>query len=263
MPFLEELDREIEKLRAEGEAAARREAHAPEGKLRASIVNGKLRFYLRKNSADHNGTYLSQDEGELIRKLAQHEYDQLFIQFNAEMLDALMKIRDKYSVAPCDKAAARLAPGKLSLVTPPSALQKEYVEEWLSQDYPRKGFDDTLPDYYSVRNDRVRSKSEALLADFFIQNGIPFLYEKPVMLKNFGLVTPDFTLLNVRTRKEFVFEHFGMIDMPNYRDNFFQKLRAYEDNGYIYGVNFLYTLEDSTHPLNMKTVRTLIDTYLK
>ncbi|MFQ6929598.1 MAG: hypothetical protein ACLRR3_00115 [Eubacterium sp.] len=34
----------------------------------------------------------------------------------------------------------------------------------------------------------------------------------PLRLKGYGTVKPDFTVLNKRTRHEYVWEHFGMMD---------------------------------------------------
>ena len=48
---------------------------------------------------------------------------------------------------------------------------------------------------YTERGERVRSKSEKIIADkLFLQN-IPYHYERPIYLKGFGMVYPDFCCL--------------------------------------------------------------------
>ena len=50
--------------------------------------------------------------------------------------------------------------------------------------------------------ERVRSKSEKILADYFYRQNILYKYEKPLYLKGYGTVYPDFTFLSSKTGKE-------------------------------------------------------------
>lgn len=52
----------------------------------------------------------------------------------------------------------------------------------------------------------MRSKSEVIIADLLNKEGIPYRYEFPLYLKEFNTVYPDFTILNVRKRKEIYWE---------------------------------------------------------
>lgn len=51
-------------------------------------------------------------------------------------------------------------------------------------------------------DERVRSKSEVIIADILNQEGIPYRYECPLQLKGWGKVYPDFTVLSERERPE-------------------------------------------------------------
>lgn len=51
--------------------------------------------------------------------------------------------------------------------------------------------------------ERVRSKSEKILADYFYRRKIPYKYECPLTLKGVGTVYPDFTFLSPKTKKKF------------------------------------------------------------
>ena len=42
-------------------------------------------------------------------------------------------------------------------------------------------------------------------------------------------ITPDFVLLNKRTRQEFYFEHFGMMDNPEYSSKAIHKIEMYQN----------------------------------
>ena len=73
-----------------------------------------------------------------------------------------------------------------------------------------------IPEIYSERGERVRSKSEKIIADKLYRNGIPYKYEKPLVLKGLGKIHPDFEILNKRTRKEYFLEHLGKMDDIGY-----------------------------------------------
>ena len=99
------------------------------------------------------------------------------------------------------------------------------------QEYKGKEFREDTPLIRSERRERVRSKSEKILADFFYRNQIPYKYECPLHLKNFGTVYPDFTFLSAKTGQEIYWEHDGRMDDPVYAQNAIRKIYAYEENG--------------------------------
>ena len=98
----------------------------------------------------------------------------------------------------------------------------------------------------------VCSKTEAQQADYMFYHGYDYLYEKRLDLIDNGRPTwryPDFTILDPVTREEVVFEHFGMVDDEGYQHSMFDKIRLYEENGYVIGQNFLFTFETAEHPV--------------
>lgn len=68
-------------------------------------------------------------------------------------------------------------------------------------------------------------------------------YEFPLKLKGYGIVYPDFTLLDVKHRREIYWEHFGMMDNPEYAYKAVLKLETYMKNGFYPGKNLLLTFE--------------------
>ena len=82
---------------------------------------------------------------------------------------------------------------------------------------------------------------------------------------NFGssfTIYPDFHCLNVRTRNEYYWEHFGLMDDPDYSKNAAGKLRLYTENGILPGRNLIITMETKTEPLSTKTLEKLIENFL-
>ena len=88
------------------------------------------------------------------------------------------------------------------LVTPIWEPDNNYIYKWKSIIYKGKGFGDNIPEFYTANGERVRSKSELIIADLLTKEGIPYRYEYPIYLKGFGRIYPDFTTLNIRNRKE-------------------------------------------------------------
>ena len=73
---------------------------------------------------------------------------------------------------------------------------------------------------------------------------------------------PDFLCLNVRTRQEFIWEHFGMMDSPDYLEKAIQKISVYNENKYYLGKNLIITMETKINGIKTQQLERLIETYL-
>lgn len=144
------------------------------------------------------------------------------------------------------------------LIKPLFLTDEEFVQQWESETYLGKGFEDGCAEIYTDKGERVRSKSEKIIADKLYKMQIPYHYERPLKLKSFGTVYPDFTILNVPKRKEIILEHFGMMDNLQYSTGALTKLTTYEMNGYFPGDNLIITHETSETPLNTKLLEKLL-----
>ncbi len=89
----------------------------------------------------------------------------------------------------------------------------------------------------------VRSKSEVIIANEIFNNKIEFLYEEPLKLNDGKICLPDFTFES-ESGDIIIWEHLGMLKLPNYKQRWEEKLRMYEENGFVLGED-LYTTEDS------------------
>lgn len=148
------------------------------------------------------------------------------------------------------------------LVLPIIKTDEEYIRAWENIEFRGKEIDEKTPEIYTTKGERVRSKSEVIIADALKREGIPYRYEYPVFLKHLGEVYPDFTVLNVRERKEIYWEHLGMMDDIDYVEYALKKMEAYEANGIFAGENLILTYETKKNPLNPKTVTRMIKRYL-
>ena len=167
-------------------------------------------------------------------------------------------LKEIIAIAPWESASNEMAAAKRILVERPVPTMEEYIINWKKQEYEQMGFKENSPEFYTSRGLRVRSKSEVIIANMLDEKGIPYLYEKPIRLKGMGIVHPDFTVLNIRTGEEYIWEHLGMMDDPEYRARAFEKIKAYEKDNYIIGDKLLISYETGKCPLNIRRIEKLI-----
>ena len=149
-----------------------------------------------------------------------------------------------------------------NLVLSDYVSDERYAEEWQAKQYQPKGFRPETPEMYTVKGERVRSKSEKIIADTLERNKIPYRYEYPIELTGGFLIHPDFCVLNKRTRNEYFWEHLGKMDDPEYSSKNIRRLQQMAENGILPGRNLLITAETSTNVLNARTMNIIIREYL-
>ena len=135
---------------------------------------------------------------------------------------------------------------------------REFREQWEAVGYTGKAFAKDAPEYYTDKGERVRSKSEILLANLLQKHDIPYRYECPLTLPSGIVIYPDFTILHLRLRKELYLEHLGMMDNEEYCESALQRLRLYEKSGIFQGDRLLLTYESSKMPLDIRTAEKMI-----
>ena len=160
------------------------------------------------------------------------------------------------------KKEEKLNENRKHLVSSLYMSDESFIEEWL-KDIPNS----TNPypiesEIYTNKGEHVRSKSERIIADELYRLGIPYKYEASLNLGGQTVVYPDFTVLNVKTRKTWYLEHLGMLDNEEYLQNIFSKMSQYIQNGIIPGKNLIITYEKSDSPLNTKNLEILLKEYL-
>ena len=230
----------------------------PEGaKLRVGRSGNTTQYYLRKSISDKTGTYIRKKDSDIANILAQIEYDEKLIAVLEKEIKSMGRLMSVWIDDPFSFVNDSISPSKRELITRPNVSDEDFVLSWLHQEFTPLSFREGFPEYYNKRGLRVRSKSEVIIADILDDMHVPFLYEKPLMLGK-TMVHPDFTLLNLRKRRECYWEHFGMMDDIEYRNNAFIKLRNYESHGYFPCNDLLWTFETAKYPLNTRFIRNMI-----
>ena len=244
---------------------------APEGNLRISKSNGVVQYYHKSTSEKSGGHYILAKNKKLAQQLAQKEYDKKVLEAANQELKLLNRILHQYEQLQLrnkivEKIFSNLTKLRQKLIKPVHLSDETFAAQWLASSYEKKSFAENTPKYATARGDFVRSKSENIIADTLYRMSIPYRYEFPLEVKTGDgrriKLHPDFCCLNLRTRQEFYWEHFGMMDNSDYAEQAVGKLSLYAHNGFYIGKNLIITTETSKQPLSTKLVEKIIKEFL-
>ena len=257
-----ELQKEKQMLSNIRKDAEARVKKAPDGNVRLSKHGKQYQFFKRMNTSDTCGKYLPKSERQTGIALVQKIYDLKIIEASHKQEKTIERFLHSYNPKILQEAYNMLSDAKKQFVQPIDLPDGEYVKQWKSREYEKKTISEDIPEHYSSSGERVRSKSEVMIADALTNAGVPYLYECPLKLGSIT-VHPDFTILRVEDRQELYWEHLGMMDDPDYFQSALRKIRMYESFKIIPGNNLIITMESSTIPLNLTVIKNMIDAFCK
>ena len=248
---------------------------APKGRIRISQNGGHPEYYLVTERGSLRGKYLPHSQKTLARQLAQKDYDARLIKLLQKEISTLQNYMKQTSNGRAiPELYDSLCPARRSLITPAILTNEQYAARWQDVSWTGRPFASDAPYICTARGERVRSKSEVIIADTLFRYNIPYRYEFPITLKRSNsddirrdlgrsiTLYPDFLCLNTRTRTEFYWEHFGLMDSTEYSNNAAGKLRLYTENGILAGRNLIITMETQTEPPSIKALEKLIEEFL-
>ena len=237
--------------------------HAPSGSLRVSNTRKYPVFYHKEDHGDYLGTYLPRKDRDIAAALAQKDYDTKLLAALMKQQKALERFLKDYDPDVAMNVYEKLSKTRKGLISKHFLTDEEYVEQWLSVSYEHMGFDENDPEFYTPKGERVRSKSEILIADALIRNNIPYRYEYPVYNEvGRPIGVPDFNCLNVRQRKDYYWEHLGKLGDANYANRNVSKLERYTLSEGFDASRLILTFETNEHPLNTRVIEEMIRHYL-
>ena len=232
-------------------------------KYNLRIQSKENQFYLYEPKQRKKGIYLPNEKIIIAKEVATYDYlTETIKRIDHELLQLEKMIKQLKTNTP-ESYYESLNPARQNLIVPIRLTDEQFVQQWKSQPYTGKGFDeDDNSEFYTENNERVRSKSEILIANALKKYNVPYKYECPIILKGVGRIHPDFTALNVRRRKICYWEHLGRMDEEDYaRKNVF-RINMYQKNGFFHGDNLITTWETSSLPLNTKLIDSIIQHFL-
>lgn len=260
--ILEELTLLNKSLESRIELIKKRYKTAPEGSLR--IVNkwNNHQYYHKIDLGDTEGKYIPRKDRPLAARLAQKDYDKKLLDALTNQQKALQRFIKDYDPDAAQQVYEKLTDPRKELVTPEFLSDEEFIKQFLSQPYTRLGFKSTDPEFYTDNGERVRSKSEILIANAMFRNKVPYLCEFPVYDNGILIAAPDFKCLNVRLRKVYYWEHLGKLGDQDYANRNVNKFEKYTLSKDFDESRLILTFETDTHPLNTRVIEEKIRRFL-
>ncbi|MBR2548549.1 MAG: hypothetical protein IKE92_00870 [Clostridiales bacterium] len=227
----------------------------PEGRINIRTRNGNTYYYL--TCSDSSDKYLSREDTKLIELLMQKNYLNRVLKRAKEELDALEKMLKLYPDVLAEDVFDQLSEVRKSHIKPINAYDDAYAQKWMAVPYKRKPFKKSMPEFYTTKGERVRSKSEVIIADRLRANGIPYRYECPLKVGK-KIIHPDFTILRMSDMKILYHEHCGKMGDKEYIEDMLTRAKDYSLENIILGDRLFYTFESETTPLDIVMLDKLI-----
>ncbi len=234
---------------------------SPQGNLCISMSHKSFQYYRSYKKHPNKRYYLGKSKRNIAIALAQRDYNKRLLKELKSSLKVLDNFINEYKPQSFLTCYEKLPKARKLLINPVFINNLEYARLWQNKEYIHKALE---PDgtFLTFKNEKVRSKSEIIIANLLKEHNIPYHYEFPVKLKNGKSLYPDFLCLNVRTRQEFYWEHCGKMSDYEYSSNMTRRLRELAAAGIIIGKNLILTMETDTAPLSTKEVEQIIKIFL-
>lgn len=271
-----------------------------DGSLILKRIQGKTRYYLKANGCEkYIGREHQKD---LVRYAQSRYREEMIPAVEREIaqLKRCVVILKSEKKGPSDVGTVfdSLPEELKSLVDPYPLSDSEYAKNWQENENlikkRRQNKKDKYHIYETQNGEYVMSKSEALIANILKDRGVPYHYEiaitpeiqldydRPIFdigfdgkMKLVGYepkegfspfnedtLHPDFLVLNKRTRREYLWEHLGMVDDDEYCKKNLNRLLRFLDAGYRIGDEVIVSSEGKENPLDTKKINEIIDKYL-
>lgn len=257
--MLQKRKEELIRIRTDAVNRLRKLKYKGSPKYRVRLAVKKNQIYVM--SQEGTEKYLSQKDLDKAEQIATFDYLNEVIKRIDNELKLIERVLPLLAKPTPESYYESLNQARQKLIVPIVPTDAQFVHDWLSQPYIGGTFEEDESEFYTDKNERVRSKSEILIANALAKHGVPYKYECPLTLKGIGRIRPDFTVLNVKRRKIMYWEHLGKMDDADYvRKNTF-RINCYEKNGYFHGDSLITTWETSTLPIDVKLVDQIIKHY--
>lgn len=233
-----------------------------DGTLRISVDGETVRYYKYQQGTNSTSEFIHKKDIEIARVLAQKAYNDKMMELANRRVRQIERILKDYHDKEVEAVFENQHYARKELITPVDLTFNQKLELWINEKYEGKGFKEGEREIYSDRGERVRSKTEKDLANYFYSHNIPYKYEKPLRLNGYGIVYPDFTFLSPKTGNEIYWEHDGQMDDPDYARKAIKKIESYENNGIYLGERLIVTFETLNKILGTKEIERNVRRFL-
>lgn len=236
----------------------RQQKKLPEGKLICSHTGKYCKW---ECSNGKTKTYIPKKDRILAEKLAAKKYlsalwDDLAHEKYA--IDLYLRSHSNYKSKVEELLTA--SPEVEKLLSPYFNPVSRELTEWMKSPYETNPQN---PEHLTQKigpNEFVRSKSEAMIAKVLKQHKIPYRYEEKLLLDEIELY-PDFTIRHPKTGEMYYWEHFGLLDKPDYVRKMHFKLKIFTKHNIMPGINLITTYENQDVPLTFEMIEMMVKYY--
>ena len=228
----------------------------PEGSVMVLKRKSGVYYYNYVNADNYK--YIRKDDFKTAEALIQKKYLEDVLKSIKCESKVIKKIQNLYPNTVAEDVYGQLPEERKEIVKPIVLPDEQFVKSWQERPYTPKPISKDVPVYITMNGERVRSKSEMIIADRLFVNGIPYKYECPLIVGDNEIIHPDFTILRIRDRKIIYYEHCGKMDDPGYAEEMVERSVKYSLAGIVQGDSLFYTYESSTKPLDVRVLDNMI-----
>lgn len=238
----------------------------PGGRITCARNGGKGNYAKWYVSTGKGRIYLPKSERELANKLALRR----LYTVQVKQLQQELRLLKEYESVQKENVYLKEIQNLISKESPYYELLKNsitesykndtYIKMWQEEEYQTNCAHREHLLHKSLKGERLRSKSEVIIANALYMNRIPYRYECELVLGDVTMY-PDFTILHPNTLEVYYWEHFGMMHQTAYRENTVQKLRLYGEYEIFPFHQLITTYESESVALDSEMLQRVIDMY--
>lgn len=234
----------------------KRIASLPVGEISCGHNGKYVSWFVTENGKQR---YLRKKDRDLAKKLAEAKYCSTLVKDLKKEREEFGKLLEKYAALK-NEAENFLKPDSPYYELLGNEKLLFDVHQWQNVDYERNAYHPEQLIFTTQSGIRVRSKSEVLIESALSMNHIPYHYEEVLHIGD-RIYIPDFTILHPRTQEIYYWEHFGIMDDPEYSKSAFSKMKDYNENGITPSINLIITCETHNNPLTTDKINKTIEEY--
>lgn len=232
----------------------------PAGRLSFKIMNGKIRYF-QWDKKNQKQVYIRANNMILVQKLKYRRILEESIRTMEQNLRLQEKLLQKYKEYDPLSCQSRL--GKAYQDLPEEFFHQPKNKIKQSGCHYRYHPEQLI--HVASFGMKFRSKSEAFIAELLHHAKIPFLYEEEIILTDENgekhKYLPDFTII-LPDGSHILWEHFGRMDLPDYRRKNFNKLAVYHYNGIYPPKNLIITMDSPNGGIDIDAIQDIITALL-
>lgn len=182
--IIENLEDRLEKLKhIVAQKKKQQNNEMPQGHLHIAQISKTPQYYHCTDPKDFNGKYIPSSQKKFINQLAQKDYDIKVIKLLEKEIEVTQKYlsnvatnedtinNESYIQTKLLRLYTNLTPARQQLITPVTLTDEQYVEQWQSVSWQGRPFAQDEHYLLTNRNEKVRSKSEVLIANALAKHG--------------------------------------------------------------------------------------------